>query len=504
MPRLLLIGDVGGPSTYHVGDEAMLAANLDELREIFTGSLEATVVSAAPEWTARRYAVRAVEPLGFPRAGDTELIGRIVDEASTGETTKPAIAALADSDALVLSGGGNINSTWRDHLHERVALMGAAGALGKPCLVLGQTLGPRLFDDDRRLLRATLPAAAFVGVRELDSFRLALRLGVPLDRLRYQLDDAAFLSPSPAPEVELPGKPWIAITLSGAVDGNIEEWAAALETLHRRTACPLVFVPHAAAPDDDARLGDALAERLHPILTSLPLLTDRQVAGITRRAAMVVSSRYHPLVFAAAGGVPVLGLYTDDYTRVKLRGALRHAGLEDWILDRRLVPTPMFLAAAEEVWARREEIAAHLGRRLPAWEAVYRNHWTMIRRRIEEPASRRTPRLEPVPRPVPDAPRPRGWWPIVAANDVADADVALWREIELAEQREDAESYARSLREVLTAREEELANLKALMTEMQAEAERADVSTPGAPAGKGAAAADTSEQPPGGRLDPPA
>jgi hypothetical protein len=89
----------------------MLAANLDELREIFPGSLEATVVSAAPEWTVRRHAVRAV-----------------------------------------------------------------------------------------------------------------------------------------------------AITLSAAVDGNVEGWAAALETLHRRTACPLVFVPHAAAPDDDARLGGAPVE----------------------------------------------------------------------------------------------------------------------------------------------------------------------------------------------------------------------------------------------------
>lgn len=111
-----------------------------------------------------------------------------------------------------------------------------------------------------------------------------------------------FLSPKEAPEVELPHEPWIAVTLTGPAERLVDVYGPALAALHRRIGCPLVFVPHAAAPDDDARLGKALARRLGPLLTPLPLLEERQAAWVTQRASMVVSSRYHPLVLAAPRG----------------------------------------------------------------------------------------------------------------------------------------------------------------------------------------------------------
>ena len=65
----------------------------------------------------------------------------------------------------------------------------------------------------------------------------------------------------------------------------------------------------------------------------------RRRVWVTQRAALVVSSRYHPLVFATAAAVPCLGLYRDAYTRIKLQGALAHVGMEAWCLS---------AAAAEE------------------------------------------------------------------------------------------------------------------------------------------------------------
>jgi polysaccharide pyruvyl transferase WcaK-like protein len=40
----------------------------------------------------------------------------------------------------------------------------------------------------------------------------------------------------------------------------------------------------------------------------------------------LISSRYHPAVFAAPAGVPTLALAADAYTSVKLGGALGHWG----------------------------------------------------------------------------------------------------------------------------------------------------------------------------------
>src|ERR1035441_9556450 len=62
--RLVLIGDVGGPHTYHVGDEAMLAANLAGFRRR-QHDVQCTIISRAPDWSAREYGCEAISPIGF-------------------------------------------------------------------------------------------------------------------------------------------------------------------------------------------------------------------------------------------------------------------------------------------------------------------------------------------------------------------------------------------------------------------------------------------------------
>jgi polysaccharide pyruvyl transferase WcaK-like protein len=56
--RLFAVGDVGGPSSYHLGDEAMLEANVDAFRQIVPG-IQFTVMSADPAWTGKRYGVES-------------------------------------------------------------------------------------------------------------------------------------------------------------------------------------------------------------------------------------------------------------------------------------------------------------------------------------------------------------------------------------------------------------------------------------------------------------
>ena len=80
-------------------------------------------------------------------------------------------------------------------------------------------------------------------------------------------------------------------------------------------------------------------------------------ARLARSAAMVVSSRYHPVVFAVPAGVPTIGIPVDDYTGVKLRGALGNFGQEG------LLPVAELLAGngpalAARLWADRDIIRA--------------------------------------------------------------------------------------------------------------------------------------------------
>ena len=59
----------------------------------------------------------------------------------------------------------------------------------------------------------------------------------------------------------------------------------------------------------------------------------RGAAALARGARLLITGRYHPAVFAAPAGVPVLGLVTDDYTAVKQRGALAHWGQDAVVPD---------------------------------------------------------------------------------------------------------------------------------------------------------------------------
>jgi polysaccharide pyruvyl transferase WcaK-like protein len=339
----VFVGDVGGRQAYHVGDEAMLDANLDLFRRIVPG-LAATVVSADPEWTAAAYGVASVPRPRLPEACAGDRLGALLDELlADASPAGAAVQAVAAADGLVISGGGNLSSRWPRLVLERAVLALAARRRNLPVIVLGQTIGPELCPPERELVAQMLQCASWVGVREAASYALALELGVAVERLSYQLDDAAHLPPE-RPDgawaeelVRDEKRPWIAVTIhpveDPASDGQlIKALAAELQKIAQATRARLVLIPHAGRPIDDGwgdhAMGLALMRHLEPgCMVLLPEgLSARQARWLAGQAEFVVSTRYHPVVFGLAAGVPCLGVWTDDYTRVKLEGALSHAG----------------------------------------------------------------------------------------------------------------------------------------------------------------------------------
>jgi len=359
--RLLVIADVGGEETRHLGDEAMLEANLEAIRRLVP-EVAFTVVSRDPAWTAARYGVDAVAPFGFPgdRSAGAERAGmldRLLSEATRRERANAAtnapldmvnatVAAVGTAEGVIVSGGGNLSSTWPDLLYERVALLSLARIFGKPAIVLGQTMGPSLTYEERRLLAETLSSARFVGVRELDSMALTLELGVPPERIWYQTDDALFLEghsqfePKSASISGVTGAQAIAVTIDpqmrAAGDHLFGALVSQLRELSETTGAPLALIPHAfgnesAAVPSDLTEARVLAERLRLSHTVIAEGLDAdQAKRLTGEATLVISSRYHPIVFGLAAGVASIGIYGDEYCRIKLQGALAHAQLERW------------------------------------------------------------------------------------------------------------------------------------------------------------------------------
>jgi polysaccharide pyruvyl transferase WcaK-like protein len=93
----------------------------------------------------------------------------------------------------------------------------------------------------------------------------------------------------------------------------------------------------------------------------LDLWQPKEVRLLVAKAAMVVSTRYHPLVFATAAGIASLGIYADTYTRTKLRGALAPSGLENYCISVTDAERGMFLPLAMELWHQRKVVQTPAG-----------------------------------------------------------------------------------------------------------------------------------------------
>jgi polysaccharide pyruvyl transferase WcaK-like protein len=351
MPRphqrsLVVLADTGG-AAFHVGDEAMLAANLGRLDGL-----------------------------------ELRVLGRHADRAAIA-------AALDGADAALCSGGGNLSSSWPELLAQRVELLEAARARTLPVVVTGQTIGPDLDDDQRTALAGALRAVSLVGVRELPSAALAVALGVPADRVVLQVDDA-FDLPAEAPEdpelLTAAQRPYLAVTLDGSFAGRaLRRIAGQLADFAHANQLAVLFLPHegplGAAGDLDGAAGRGLLEvcaaRDVPG-TLVGVLEPAQVAWLTQQAAFVVSSRYHPIVFATAGAVPCVGLYRDRYTRIKLEGALTHCGLADRALSVNEAERGRLAGALRDVWVARATLAPALAARRPGLDAEEARRWAHV------------------------------------------------------------------------------------------------------------------------------
>lgn len=326
------IGDIGVvDGMMHIGDEAMFEQFLDQARA--RGVDDVVAISSNPSETAERYGIRSIPRLGFT-GSRYDMMARadliLSDGLAAEDPARETLEAIATARRVVVTGAGNLASTWPVHIIEHWVIALLAERADVPFVVTGQTLGPELTASDAALLSEMLDTAALVGVRERASFSLADTLGVPEELLSQQVDDASFLGidrATPDPDAA----PYCLVSLSTHVGtADREAFQQSVADLLDGVAAgglEVVFLAHFGPISGDPLRGDvvmheAVRSRMSAPSRVEPTGTSTEAAWLARRAALVVSSRYHPAVFAAAAGVPTLGIAVDQYTTVKLTGAL--------------------------------------------------------------------------------------------------------------------------------------------------------------------------------------
>lgn len=392
-PRVLVIGDIG-QHTYHVGDEAMTIASAAALSEggaavtLMTRDVghSARYIGAAVNHEAAQHeagAPYAYLPFFlFPwapaereltlaalecvltqlhadreRPSVTELVALPQVQAlpevlhpltQTVERMVEFADAIATMDALVVSGGGNLNSRYGWLLYERAAAVRAAEHAGVPVYVTGQSLGPVLNPEDAQVLERMLRTAHSVTVREHSSLAWCRERGIDA---RLSVDDATdYLPASPARTLhyaegvsagqaldELPER-YVCVTVNECTEQQAQQIACLLDSMWREHGYASVFLSHFGDPQDptsgDIQTHQRIAEQLSPSTpaTLLPILHADQSVTVHCGAAFTLTSRYHPAVFSAAAGIPVLALVPDAFTQMRVGGALHQYGLGEFTL----------------------------------------------------------------------------------------------------------------------------------------------------------------------------
>ena len=404
-PRVLVIGDIG-QHTYHVGDEAMTIASAQALSEggaavtLMTRDVghSARYIGAAVNHEAVNHEAGApYEYLPFflfpwapaereltlaafecvltelhadrERPSVTELsvlpqvqaLPEVLHPlAQTVERMVEFADAIATMDAVVVSGGGNLNSRYGWLLYERAAAVRAAEHAGVPVYVTGQSLGPVLNPEDAQVLERMLRTARSVTVREHSSLAWCRERGIDA---RLSVDDATdYLPTSPARTLhyaegvsagqaldELPER-YVCVTVNECTEQQAQQLARLLDNMWREHGYASVFLSHFGDPQNpesgDIQAHQRIAEQLSPSTpaTLLPILHADQSVTVHRGAAFTLTSRYHPAVFSAAAGIPVLALVPDAFTQMRAGGALRQYGLGEFTL-----PLGMLAGAVPEL-----------------------------------------------------------------------------------------------------------------------------------------------------------
>lgn len=302
----------------NLGDEAVLTAMLDDLREAIPGA-RFTVLSNRPEATIAEYAVDALHWKDYDAV----------------------VSAVEMSDLLIVGGGGLFNCYLEYDGDQFLAptdlfsvfifgLPLLAHLAAKPCMIYGVGVSHIGSAVARRHARLALDLATVCTVRDVASKARLEDLGCNGERIQVTADPAWNLRPVPrevaiqmlaAAGVEV-GRPLLGVNLrnwSFGIDHNmwIPEVVAGLGEFVRRQQAVLLFLPFHVG-DDLPGLSDDLSIMRH-VISALEtegvrshIVTDRhraaEIAGMVSACDLFLGMRFHSCLFAASNCVPCIGL----------------------------------------------------------------------------------------------------------------------------------------------------------------------------------------------------
>ena len=280
------------------GDEAMLAAMLEVLREEVS-DLQVTVISLNPEYTKHRHNVDAV-----PMPDIFSIIKKI---------------RAAD---LLISGGGSLlqNVTSGRSLYYYLAIIFFALIFGRKVMLYAQGIGPIRGLLAHKLMNLIVNRVDLITVRDRGSLEELSRLKITRPKIYCTADPVLAIKPVP---LEI-GEKILArhsITRGGKFIGvAVRHWvgwgrfqaelAEALDRIIEATGATIVFIPMKFPEDIRSAVSTAELMKKNCVVFEEEFTT-QEILSLVGCMDILIGVRLHALIFAGVMKVPMLGISYD-------------------------------------------------------------------------------------------------------------------------------------------------------------------------------------------------
>lgn len=331
---IIVLADVSGKGDgYHIGDEAMAEVAIERLSDI-AGRENIVLACTSAKNAGETYGVNY---MNLYAVTDSERKKRI--QRRPHSALKEYLLfyyQLKRCRLVFVAGGGNMTSVWPEVLESRLHFLGMAKRMKKPIILASQTLGPYT-PEHREKINQLLTGAAHIGVRDDHYSKTQVT-----PHVEFAVDDAVFLKKDASgisDRLSRNGKGLLAISMRNFRGVNSDQQDALANTIHeiaQARKLHTIFIPHHA----EGGQGDlAIAKRIssqwdsNTIEILYPIPYASEVKALTSECSLVISMRYHQLIFSLSTGTPCIGIYSDEYTQAKLTGAFRQFGLVPRVLS---------------------------------------------------------------------------------------------------------------------------------------------------------------------------
>lgn len=328
----------------NMGDESLLSVISSSVAKACPG-VRITALTKHPKKDSERTGLRCVNRMNLP-----------------------AVWREMGRGKLFLSGGGSLlqDATSGKSLQYYTALLKLAKKRGMKTFVYANGIGPIRREENRVFTGQVVSGCDEISVRDPDSLEELVSMGVARDKIRLSADPA-FLLPVPGAEErrrimtrlgleELTEGGYVIISLrhlgrkrdSQGDDRLAGEMAKLCGWLAKECGLAAVLVP--MQPKNDSGLCMETAARAAssaradvPVKVAFPG-SARDLLALTAGAKMAVGMRLHCLIYAAAAGVPVIGLSYDP----KVDALMKCLG-QPWVYDASAVTAEELRTAAGQV-----------------------------------------------------------------------------------------------------------------------------------------------------------